>query len=170
MKDFEGRCAYCMRHVTLCDGDLEVDHFDPTKKDDSLQYYDNLFPASRGCNKFKSNRWPDADQLAAGERFLNPCAEMDYGGSIFEDPVSHLLVGTTSAARWHIDILRLNREDLVDERRRRSEIRALLSDPIVQELRGNAQAPGAAMAATLETVAKTLIPPIPPPPSNGGSQ
>lgn len=102
-------------------GRLEVDHFDPRRKKDLLQSYTNLFPASRHCNHKKADHWPTKGEVAAGCRFLNPCEEMDYGDQILEDPVSHQVVGTTPAARWHIRMCALNAEHLVAERAKRAE-------------------------------------------------
>jgi len=127
MRDFKGRCAYSMQYHTRA-GKLEVDHFDPRKNKDVHQHYDNLFPASRHCNGKKSNHWPTKAEEAAGIRFLNPCREIDYGVQIKEDPVSHLLVGLTPAARWHIRICALNADHLVDERRKRSKYMDLLNN------------------------------------------
>lgn len=125
MRDFGGRCAYSMQHHTRS-GKLEVDHFDPRKKKDYRQQYDNLFPASRHCNSKKSDHWPNRAEAMAGARFLNPCREMDYGLQIKEDPNTHFLVGLTPAARWHIHMCGLNAEQLVNERRKRASYWDLL--------------------------------------------
>lgn len=119
IRDFGGRCAYSMQHQSRC-GPLEVDHFDPLKKRDLIQNYKNLFPVSRLCNGKKSNRWPSIAETQAGCRFLNPCEEMDYGEQIFEDPNTHLLIGVTPAAIWHIRICGLNATPLIEERKRRA--------------------------------------------------
>jgi len=116
MCDFGGRCAYSMQHHTRA-GKLEVDHFDPRKKKELWQDYDNLFPASRHCNCAKSDHWPTQTEQAAGCRFLNPCQEADYGSQIWEEPSTHVLIGTTPAARWHIRMCGLNAPHLVIESR-----------------------------------------------------
>jgi hypothetical protein len=120
LRDFEGRCAYSMQHQSHS-GPLEVDHFDPRQKNDLIQNYHNLFPASRHCNGKKSDTWPTRTELAIGCRFLNPCEEMDYGEQIFERPDTHELVGVTRAARWHIRMCGLNADHLILERRRRAK-------------------------------------------------
>jgi hypothetical protein len=125
IRDFFGRCAYSMQHFSRA-GNLEVDHFNPKLKDKFIQDYNNLFPASRHCNSTKSNKWPNHDELAAGCRFLNPCREMDYGEQIWEQPMTHLLIGTTSAAKWHIRMCGLNAFHLVDERAKRARYLDLL--------------------------------------------
>lgn len=120
IRDFGGRCAYSLQHQSHS-GPLEVDHFDPRRKKDLIQDYNNLFPASRHCNGKKSDTWPNKAELAAGCRFLNPCEEMDYGEQIFENPMTHELVRATLAARWHIRVCGLNADHLVRERRRRAK-------------------------------------------------
>ena len=120
MRDFGGRCAYSMQHHSRC-GALEVDHFDPRLKKELVQDYNNPFPASRHCNGKKSDTWPNKEELASGCRFLNPCEEVDYGEQVFEDSVTHRLMGTTRAAVWHIRVCGLNADHLVYERRRRAE-------------------------------------------------
>jgi hypothetical protein len=120
MRDFKQRCAYSMQHCSRA-GKLEVDHFNPNHKNDLIQNYDNLFPASRYCNGKKSDIWPSNAERKAGCRFLNPCEEVDYGEQVFEDPITHRLMGTTTAAKWHIRVCGLNADHLVYERARRSE-------------------------------------------------
>src|ERR1700690_2436329 len=117
MKDFESRCAYSMQHVDLAGGAkcMEVDHFNPHKKDDPIQDYANLFLASRHCNGSKRDRWPSNKDQALGLRFLNCCNEQDYGEHIFEDPDTHELVGVTPEGRYHVRNCDLNAPHLVRE-------------------------------------------------------
>jgi hypothetical protein len=145
-------------------GSLEVDHFDPRKKKNLIQDYNNLFPASRQCNGKKSDNWPIKAELAAGCRFLNPCEEMDCGEQIFEDPLTHKLVGVTPAAKWHIRICGLNADRLIEERRRRAKhwrtiqnrairVKKSVPDQVVQEL-----------ITSFREEVELMIPKIPPPP------
>ena len=123
-RDFRSRCAYSMLHGMNSGGDrcMEVDHFNPTLSGDSRHVYLNLFLASRHCNLLKSDHWPDEEDVLAGIRFLDPCNEQDYSYVIFEDRRSGELVGTTPAAKWHIDILVLNAPHLVEARQKRTGI------------------------------------------------
>ncbi len=105
---------------------MEVDRFDPRRRNGLIQAYSNLFLASRHCNNKKGDHWPTSADRAAGCRFLNPCEEMDYGEQILEDPVTHRLVGVTRAARWHIRMCGLNADHLVHERAKRAEYWHLL--------------------------------------------
>lgn len=100
---------------------MEVDHFDPTLRDPARNRYRNLMLATRLCNLMKRDRWPEKWQARQGLRFLNPCIEKDYGQHIFEDPITHKLVGVTVTGRFHIDACDLNHPSFVWERQQRSE-------------------------------------------------
>jgi hypothetical protein len=99
---------------------MEIDHFDPTLGKLARNAYSNLMLATRHCNNMKKDGWPLASQIALGIRLLNPTKEPDYGKHIFENPETHELIGITPAGRYHIDILDLNHETFVSERRDRA--------------------------------------------------
>lgn len=166
MRDFEGRCAYSMQHFSRA-GKLEVDHFDPRQKKELIQDYNHLFPASRHCNGKKSDTWPNRGEAAAGCRFLNPCEEVDYGEQIFEDPVTHRLVGTTPAAVWHIRVCALNADHLVHERKRRAEHLKTLSKKGVRQVKGSQREVTELIKNFREEVG-LMIPEIPAVPRGGG--
>ena len=161
MRDFDGRCAYSMQHHTRC-GQLEVDHFDPRRKKDLIQDYNNLFPASRLCNRKKSNTWPTREEIAAGCRFLNPCEEVDYGEQVFEAPLTHRLVGTNPAANWHIRVCGLNADTLVYERRRRAEHWDTIKRTVIR-VKGDQQRVGE-LIQKFRWEVELMIPEIAPPP------
>jgi hypothetical protein len=161
LRDFQGRCAYSMQHQEHA-GKLEVDHFDPRRKKDLRQEYENLFPASRHCNGKKSDHWPTKLEIAAGCRFLNPCEETDYGEQIFEDSRTHLVLGTTPAARWHIRICSLNADQLVRERETRAKYWDLLENKHIR-VKKTAQDLFPLIKSFREEVEK-MIPKIPPAP------
>lgn len=126
--DFENRCAYSMQHMYRTGGQkcMEVDHFNPRKKKDSIQQYENLFLATRHCNGSKRDRWPTNKDRQLGIRFLNCCKEVDYGVHIFEDPDSHEVVGVTPAGKYHVRNCDLNAPHLIAERAERAELRHIL--------------------------------------------
>ena len=157
IRDFEGRCAYSMQHQSRS-GRLEVDHFDPRRKKDLIQNYNNLFPASRHCNGKKSDIWPSNTERAAGCRFLNPCEEMDYGEHIFEDPTTHELVGVTPAARWHIRMCGLNADHLIQERRRRAKHWRTIKSVAIKVMGDYYRA--SEMAQSFREEVELMIPPI----------
>ena len=159
-RDFEDRCAYCMRHIGT-KTEMQVDHFDPRKKLDKIQVYSNLFLADAHCNCAKGDTWPTDEEIAQGARFINCCDEVDYGKVIFEDPQTHELVGTTPAATFHIETIDLNDPALIKERAMRSEI--VNSVRYLQNRLKNDQ-DVAPKLATLQSAINSLIPVIPPPP------
>lgn len=117
-----------MRHTDMAGGvrQMEIDHFDPRIGGESRNKYSNLLLATGHCNKMKSDAWPTAAEGAAGMRILNPTVERDYEEHIFEDPATHELVGLTAAGNYHIDVLDLNHDTFVWERRKRAEYRSLM--------------------------------------------
>lgn len=165
VRDFGGRCAYSMQHHERAGGiaTMEVDHFDPRRKNDLIQDYANLFLASRYCNNKKRNSWPTKTEARAGARFLNPCKEIDYGEQIFEMPGSHILVGVTPAAQWHIRKCGLNADHLVHERALRAEYHLLLQSVPMQTKPHVGLAVVAQTVAAFRTEVEKMIPPIPPP-------
>jgi HNH endonuclease len=104
LRDSGGRCAYSMIHEREIGREtIEVDHFDPRKVGGKKNHnYDNLLPAYGPCNRSKSNKWPSPEAEASGVRFLNPTVEGDYGVHLFEDPLSHKIIGFTPAGRYHL--------------------------------------------------------------------
>jgi hypothetical protein len=141
---------------------MEIDHFDPSLAGPARNAYSNLMLATRHCNNMKRDAWPNPAQAAMGYRLLNPTKEIDYGVHLFEDPETHELVGATAAGRYHIDMLDLNHETFVWERRERARY---------IQLRNNSPA---LLAGTFEQLhdlimfvreqIELLIPPIPAPP------
>ncbi len=157
-RDFEDRCAYCMRHICT-ETEMQVDHFDPRRKKDKLQVYSNLFLSDAHCNGAKSDSWPTDAEIKDGIRFINCCEEQDYGEQIFEDPKTHELVGTTPAAIYHIDTIDLNDPGLVNERRYRYELFAKLDYLAEGELTPDMKQ----VVDSLRDELKRCIPRIPPP-------
>jgi hypothetical protein len=141
---------------------MHVDHFNPNLKTDYHQPYDNLMPSLPACNQTKGYTWPTKADQECGIHLIDPTQEKDYGHQIFEDPESHKLVGTTPAGKYHIRVLGLNSPFLIDKRRIRAELRALLNQP--QKWIEDVAKDSPTEAATLKEIADRMIPDIPPPP------
>lgn len=154
-----------MRHERFAGGEsqMEVDHFDPTLSGQKRHVYRNLYLASAHCNGKKSDYWPTAAERRVGIRLLDPCAEIDYGKHIFEDPCSHELVGITPAGRYHIDICDLNAKTFVDERRRRAKLRRYAKGANIAGLAGDWNDLTKFLGESVKIV-EELIPDIPAPP------
>lgn len=132
LEDFEGRCAYSLQHVNrVGHRTMDVDHFNPLLKGLARHKYSNLFPATRHTNGAKSNLWPSRKLRKAGVRFLDPTKETDYGVHIFEDPKTHLLIGTSPAGKYHIRCCDLNAPHLVIERTDRAKLSVLLNSSVI---------------------------------------
>lgn len=160
--DFEGRCAYSMRHVdTTGDVVMHIDHFDPRLKKNYNQPYSNLCLATAECNIAKGATWPTRSEAASGSRFINPCKEREYGVHIFEDSKTHELVGVTPAGVYQILICDLNAPHLVLERKDRTTLQNILEQP-AQFKTSFSVAKDA--IAQLQQQFERKIPPIPPPP------
>jgi hypothetical protein len=103
---------------------MEVDHFRPKRRPEfaPLEHqWTNLYYCCRRCNQHKSDHWPTDQQTLQGLRFVDPCEE---------DPDEHFqlcrhpqhddlcwVTPLTGAARYTIEKVRLNRDQLVHIRR-----------------------------------------------------
>jgi len=162
MADFEGRCAYSLQHVDFFGGIrcMEVDHFNPNKKKDLFQDYDNLLPASRNCNGTKRDFWPTASEVRRGIRFLHPREELDYGPHIVEEVSTGVLVGLTPAGKWQIRMCGLNARHLINERKRRTKIINILKEKQLMVFSGTPYVVDEAIKALMEQLA-LMIPELP---------
>lgn len=162
-RDFQDRCAYSCQHVNRAGGlkCMEIDHFDPRLKGKFIQIYQNLLLATRHCNGAKGDNWPNRADQALGLRFLNPCAEPDYGEHLVEDDATHRLVGVTPAGRFHIRMLDLNAEHLVAERRERTEFYELLTRAAFTLKRSRSEVDVADLVSALRRQVEEMIPLFP---------
>jgi hypothetical protein len=92
---------------------LDLEHFNPTLTGKARHRYDNLMVGTHLSNMAKRKIWPSLSDRRKGIRFLNPCKEQDYGTHLFEDPISHRIVSSTPAGRFHIVACNLNDETYV---------------------------------------------------------
>ncbi|HBJ87809.1 MAG TPA: hypothetical protein DDZ88_28915 [Verrucomicrobiales bacterium] len=139
---------------------LEVEHFDPRTKKHPIQKYSNLMSAARRCNSRKGNYWPSPEERNQGIKFIDPTLEHDYGVQIFEDPLTHKLVGTTPAGKFQIRMLGLNDDFFIRHRRDRARMRAMIAMPFILH--------GALPVEQVKQRIEEMIPPIPPPPKQFG--
>lgn len=125
-EEFNYRCIYCDIHENEHGGPrhFDVEHFRPKSIQRFLYLicvYTNLLYACNICNGFKSNRWPSDNPLADGKGFLDPC-EHDYDEHFSLDDTNHL-VGLTKVGEYMIEILHLNRAQLIKVRYSRDKDR-----------------------------------------------
>lgn len=143
---------------------MEVDHFNPRKKNDYAQHYSNLFLATRHCNGAKRDRWPTCRERKLGARFLNCCEETDFGVHIFEDPDSHEVVGVTPEGKYHVRNCDLNAPHLVEERTQRADLWSKLEGKAMRIKDGRSLPdvmPVLGIIEALKEVAIKMIPRIP---------
>lgn len=131
---FHGNCAYC--ETPLRDS-YALDHFRPTVLFPELAYeWSNLYPVCSRCNRHKGANFPVLHRNGAVEPWsgeadrdlppalLDPCAD-DPNRFLAFDPEGTVGIptgrgGRKDAARseWTIEVLALNRNELVSARRK----------------------------------------------------
>ena len=123
LRETNDRCGYSLQHVLdLGRKSMEVDHFNPTLRHPFRNRHGNLIAASRHCNGAKSDTWPTEEERREGLYLINPYEEADYGKHIVEDPGTGELIGKTTTGRWHIEILDLNADHLIQKRLDRTRL------------------------------------------------
>lgn len=106
-------------------GELTVDHFHPVSAggDDGD---DNLVYCCFRCNGYKADFTPTPDDIQHGIRILHPLLD-PLPLHLRENEQTGRLEPWTSTGRFHIELLRLNRPQLVELRLTR-RLRALLAE------------------------------------------
>lgn len=130
------RCGYCGVSEADVGGELTVDHFHPVTAGGG-DCDENLVYACVRCNQYKGALLSGVTDPAASRRILHPLKD-DLRAHLREDSSTGRLHGLTSAGRFHITALRLNRPPLVANRQRRQLV-ALLEARLEQALAENAQ-------------------------------
>ena len=112
--DFETRCAYCLVEEVNCGGpeNYELDHFRPRSLFPEFEHdFYNIYYACHPCNLIKRAKWPSDELRKRGVYLVDLCAS-DFEEH-FQQGDDGVWEGKTLAARYTIDILRLNRPHLV---------------------------------------------------------
>ena len=95
--------------------ELEIEHFHPQSKDGGDEP-ENLVYCCSACNRFKANYWPSAD----APTFLHPLHPLNDNLQEHLDLLNDgRLTGTTRRGRCHIELLHLNRPQLIESRLKR---------------------------------------------------
>jgi uncharacterized protein (TIGR02646 family) len=164
--DFLRHCAYCTIHEDELAGEdfYEIDHHRPKSKFPDLEnVYTNLYYCCKACNKrgAKGENWPSDDLLNGGFRFFDPVAENAYQLHMRET-ASGTLKERNNVGNYSIRILRLNRDGLIQLRRRRKEIQILLNRElgrllkVLERIRRMGHQPSAQTQARLDRVRQAL--------------
>jgi hypothetical protein len=121
--DFERRCAYCLLEELYSGGqeNYELDHFRPRSIFPELEgdFY-NIYYSCHPCNHIKHNNWPSEALQQQGIYLVDLCAS-DFDQH-FEEKPDGVWKGHTTSGSYTIDILRLNRDHLVEIRRLINEL------------------------------------------------
>ena len=109
-------CGYCGISETDAGGLLTVDHYQPVSAggDDSDA---NLVYACIRCNQYKADYWPTAQAREAGRVVLHPQTD-DMRQHLRENTRTGALEPLTDTGRFHIELLDLNRPQLMMHRQR----------------------------------------------------
>jgi HNH endonuclease len=114
-QSYANQCGYCGVHEFDVGAVLTIDHFRPISRggDDSVA---NLVYCCVACNTFKGDFW----RPRALQRLLHPRRDTVSLHLLEND--EGILNGLTPTGIFHITKLHLNREELVESRRRRRRI------------------------------------------------
>ena len=116
--DFVRQCAYCLMTETFAGGEenFELDHFRPKSRFPLLlNDFLNIYYACHPCNFTKLDHWPPRELEARGRGIVDLCSEEFE--THFSVQATGEWVGKTDSGDYTIDLLRLNRQNLVYLRR-----------------------------------------------------
>ena len=105
-------CGYCGVREVDVGAELTVDHFQPRARGGSNEV-SNLVYCCHACNEFKSNYWQTEPDL----RILHPLH--DDLAVHFVEQAEGLLVALTDTGQVTIEVLHLNRKELISHRNAR---------------------------------------------------
>jgi hypothetical protein len=111
-------CGYCGVSETNMGAEMTVDHFVPRIQggEDDL---DNLVYCCHACNEFKGDYWSESDDLS----LLHP--QRNDTTLHYRLDTEGRLVALTSRGAKHIEVLHLNRPELIAFRLEQAEIALL---------------------------------------------
>jgi hypothetical protein len=112
------RCGYCGTSEVDAGGELTVDHFQPQAAG-GTDRPENWVYACIICNDYKGQYW----QPHSANRILHP--ERDLLAEHIREGEDGRLVSLTQTGRFHIARLRLNRPQLIIQRRRKRDLQIL---------------------------------------------
>lgn len=119
---YQYRCGYCGISEPEIGSELEIDHFQPTSHGGTDEP-DNLVCACTACNRFKGAYWPEVG-TPESLHLLHP--GRDDITSHISELADGRLSGLTPRGWFHIRWLHLNRVQLVEWRRLRTNNSTLL--------------------------------------------
>ena len=115
---FNFRCGYCGVSETNIGAEMTVDHF-VSRVQGGEDTLDNLVYCCHACNEFKGDYW----QTELDISLLNPLLDFIVAHCRLQEEGT--LVGLTERGRNHLQVLHLNRPELVAFRLEQQEIALL---------------------------------------------
>lgn len=119
------RCGYCGVSETDTGGELTIDHFRPVSAGGGDEEANLIYSCFR-CNTYKGDFTPTAADVQLGLRILHPLID-PIEQHFHENETNGILEPLTPTGRFHIELLRLNRPELIEYRAQR-RLRVLLSE------------------------------------------
>jgi hypothetical protein len=111
----KGLCEYCRSNSTFSESPFEIEHILPRTRGGQDTDENTAF-ACRGCNIHKRDYVEGLDFLSGKiVRLFDPRNDNWYEHFSWSDDFT-LMVGLTAVGRATIDLLRLNREGLINQR------------------------------------------------------
>jgi hypothetical protein len=107
---YGGYCGYCGVHEDEVGAQMTIDHFIPRSRGGG-NGEENLVYCCHACNEFKGDYWGDDNR-----QLLHP--RDDDVSLHYVESVQHILVPLTERGHLHIEVLHLNRPQLIVRRRR----------------------------------------------------
>lgn len=110
-----GICEYCISQVRLSSDPFEVEHIRPRSKGGKTTI-ENLALSCRGCNGYKANRTKAKDPMTQKiVSLFNPRKQRWKDHFAWNENFT-LIVGLTPTGRVTVEVLKLNRIGLVNQR------------------------------------------------------
>ncbi len=111
----KGLCEYCKSPANISSQPFVAEHIMPKSKGGETFEY-NLALSCQGCNNYKYNKTSALDSLTGEmEFFFNPREDKWEEHFTWSDDTLEI-IGMTKAGRVTVDVLRLNRAELMNLR------------------------------------------------------
>ena len=109
-------CEYCHSQEKFATHSFSVEHIQPLSKggDNNL---DNLALSCQGCNNYKYNKTEGKDPITGAMVSLYHPRQQNWQEHLSWNQDYTLIIGLTPIGRATVEVLRLNREGLVNLRR-----------------------------------------------------
>jgi hypothetical protein len=112
----KGSCEYCLSQARFATQSFAIDHIHPVSCG-GLTELDNLALACPGCNGYKANRLDAIDPVTRQQVALYNPRQHDWNEHFCWSKDFLLVIGLTPIGRATVEILRLNRQPLVNLRK-----------------------------------------------------